>query len=211
MQRTQTDSGRVQRIKSVRYGERGLSGVRLRPGAGEQGLPPAGWTDERRDGKDYPAGLPADLRVSDPTALFFIIAASAIERPGDSVRIPLFSDDRIILVEARALDLRRVDVDYERVDAEGTRRIREPATALRLSLDAHVLGAGREDASFEIAGLRGDVEMLVDRATRVPLELSGRVPYAGRVAIRVRRVVARQEPAAAGNPAPASSATSLRR
>jgi hypothetical protein len=196
LQRIQTDSGKKHRIKSIRYGERGLSGVRLRPAEGERELPPERWTDERRDTDEYPVDAPPDLRVSDPTALFFLIAASEIETAGDSVEIPLFSDDRLILVEAKALDLRRVDVDYERVDGSGTRRVRGPTTVLRLALEARALGAGDEDASFELAGMRGDVEMLLDRTTRAPLELSGRVPYVGRVAIRLRRVVERSEPAA---------------
>lgn len=191
LQRVQTESGRKQRIKSLRYGERGISTVRTRPAEGEKNLPAERWTDVREEGEDYPALPAGGLRVSDPTALFYVIAASGIERPGDSVEVPIFSDDRLLLVEAKALDLRRVEVDYERGDGSTWQRVEGPATALRLSLDARVVGAEGGDASFELAGLRGDVEMLLDPLTRTPLQLSGKVPYAGTVTIRVRRVVNR--------------------
>lgn len=193
LQRVQTESGRKQRIKSLRYGERGISTVRTRPADGEKDLPSERWTDVREGGEDYPEISAGGLRVSDPTALFYVIAASDIERPGDSVEVPIFSDDRILMVEARALDLRRVEVDYERGDGSTSRDVNGPATALRLSLDARVVGDAAGDASFELAGLRGDVEMLLDPVTRTPLQLSGKVPYAGSVAIRLRRVVERPE------------------
>ncbi|MCB1008087.1 MAG: hypothetical protein KDB94_04235 [Acidobacteria bacterium] len=201
LQRVQTDSGRKRRIKSLRYGELGISTVRTRPAAGEVDLPSERWTDVREGGDDYPPLPEGGLRVSDPTALFYVVAASDVARPGDSVGVPIFSDDRLLLVEAKVLELRRVEVDYELGDGTAWRRVRGPTTALRLSLEAHVVGGdgdgGTGDASFELAGLRGDVEMLLDPVSRIPLELSGRVPYAGRVAIRLGRAVERSEPAAA--------------
>lgn len=202
LQRVQTDSGRKQRIKSLRYGEAGISTVRTRPAEGQKGLPAERWTDVREGTEDYPAMPEGGLRVSDPTALFYVIASSGLRRPGDTVQVPIFSDDRILMVEAKALDLRRVEVDYERVDGEASRRIQGPATALRLSLDARAVGADGEAANFELAGLRGDVEMLLDPESRIPLALSGKVPYAGTVSIRVRRVVER--------PAPGADATARR-
>jgi len=212
LQRVQTESGRKQRIKSLRYGERGISTVRTRPADGEKDLPSERWTDVREGGEDYPEIAAGGLRVSDPTALFYVIAASDIERPGDSVEVPIFSDDRILMVEARALDLRRVEVDYERGDGSTSRGVNGPATALRLSLDARVAGDAAGDASFELAGLRGDVEMLLDPVTRTPLQLSGKVPYAGSVAIRLRRVVERPEasPETPAQRPEARSATSRR-
>lgn len=212
LQRVQTESGRKQRIKSLRYGERGISTVRTRPAEGEKNLPSDRWTDVREEGEDYPALPAGGLRVSDPTALFYVIAASRIERPGDSVEVPIFSDDRLLLVEAKALDLRRVEVDYERGDGSTWRRVEGPATALRLSLDARVVGEAGGDASFELAGLRGDVEMLLDPLTRTPLQLSGKVPYAGTVTIRVERVVERGDaPSDASPQRPAARSESSRR
>jgi len=193
LQRVQTESGRKQRIKSLRYGERGISTVRTRPADGEHALPAERWTDVREGGDDYPPMPEGGLRVSDPTALFYVVAASGVERPGDSVEVPIFSDDRLLLVEAKALDLQRVEVDYELGDGSAWRRVQGPTTALRLSLDARVVGAEGGDASFELAGLRGEVEMLLDPVARIPLQLSGKVAYAGLVAIRLQRVVERPE------------------
>ena len=190
-QRVQTDSGKKHRVKSSRYGERGITGVRHRPRKGEEDLPPDRWTDIRQEFENYPAAAARNQEVSDPTALFYVVAAAALEKPGDLAQIPLYSDDRLLMLEARVVERVRVEVDYEVSGPTGTQRRRQSIGALRLSLDARGLGPGASHQSFELAGLRGDVEMLLDPVARLPLELSGKVPYVGRVAIRLRSVVER--------------------
>ena len=189
-QRVQTESGKKQRVKSARYGEEGITSVRHRPrkGTGEEERPPEQWTDIRREFERYPSWAGRNLRVSDPTALFYVVAAAALEKPGDLAQIRLYSDDDLLLVEARVLERVRVEVDYETIGAGGTQRRKQSVDALRLALGARALGPGASEKSFELAGMRGDVEMLLDPRSRLPLELSGRVPYAGRVAIRLKSV-----------------------
>ncbi|MEO8196457.1 MAG: hypothetical protein ABI689_07015 [Thermoanaerobaculia bacterium] len=188
-QRVQTDSGKRQRVKTERYGERGITGVRLRPAKGEEGLPSASWSDLRRVFSEYPAWAGKNLRISDPTALFYAVCAAKLERPGDRVQIPLFSDGDFLILEAKVVERRRVEVDYELVRRGSSRRRQGPVDALRLALRASTLGPTAEQHDFELAGLGGDVELLFDAGNRLPLELSGKVPWAGRVAIDLRRVV----------------------
>lgn len=188
LQRVQTESGRRQRVKTERYGERGITGVRLRPAKGEEELPPAGWSDLRRGFSEYPAWAGPDLRISDPAALFYVVSAARLERPGDRVQIPLFSDGELLVLEARVVERLRVEVDYELVQGASRRR-QGPVDALRLALTAWSVGPTTQKHDFELAGLGGDVELLFDPGNRLPLELSGKVPWAGRVTIGLRRVV----------------------
>ncbi len=191
LQRVQTESGKRQRIKSERYGEGGITSIRHRPAKGEEGLPSARWSDLRHGFEEYPAWAGQNLRISDPAALFYVVAAAALEKPGDRLQLPLFSDGDLLSLEVKVVERLRVDVDYVLTQGGSTRHRREPVDALRLSLDARTLGPGAIQHSFELAGLQGDVEMLFDPRARVPLELSGRVPWVGRVAIDLRRVVER--------------------
>jgi len=191
LQRIQTESGKRQRVKSERYGERGITGVRHRPAKGEEGSPPERWSDLRHGFDEYPAWAGQNLRISDPAALFYVVAAAALEKPGDRLQLPLFSDGDLLSLEVKVVERLRVDVDYVLTQGGSSRHRRESVDALRLSLDARTLGPGAMQHSFELAGLSGDVEMLFDPRARVPLELSGRVPWVGRVAIDLRRVVER--------------------
>ena len=58
--------------------------------------------------------------------------------------------------------------------------------ALRLSLQGlPVPGGDPEDDDLELLGLRGRLELLLEPATRAPLQLSGNVKVVGAVTLRL--------------------------
>jgi hypothetical protein len=88
---------------------------------------------------------------------------------------------------------RAVKVDFvETSAASGTRRRQERIEAIALRLRGVPMDApGDDDEPFELLGLRGDLELLLDPQTRVPLQLKGRVKIAGPLTVRLREAMLR--------------------
>jgi len=184
LQLEQLDSGKRNRFRVARFCAEGIDAQRREPEEGETKRPHAEWSKSSHRWEAYPGWAGDDLLVSDPTALFYVAAAAPLEKPGDRYQVPVFTRGNLILVEMTVRAVDRVQVDYT-TGAGGNSRVKGAAEALRISLDAQHLDPDSDESDLELMGLRGDVEMLVDRETRLPLELSGKVPIAGRVKVRL--------------------------
>ncbi len=192
LERVQRDTGSRLRTKISRYEETGIRGLRIRPERGEEDLPAERWSDRDRTFEAYGEVAGEPPPVSDPAALIYAAAASSIDEVGETERLALFVDDELVEVTIRAIELRRVAVDFERIHTCGGEAVRGPMEALRLTLETRALAPSGGAREIELAGLRGRIEILLARESRLPLEISGSVPYAGRVVIRLARAHCRE-------------------
>jgi hypothetical protein len=184
LQQQQLDTGKRNRFRVTRFCEEGIDSRRQQPAEGEAKRPHEEWTDRSRNWEAYPGWAGDDLLVVDPTALFYIVAAAPLEKPGDRYQVPVFTKGNLILVEMTVRAIDKARVDYASSSA-GSSRVKGSVDALRISLDAQHLDPDSKETDLELLGLRGDVEMLVDREKRLPLEISGKVPIAGTVRVRL--------------------------
>ena len=137
----------------------------------------------------YPDWAGDDVIVSHPGALFFITSAAPLDKLGDVYQFPVFSKDELLLIQLEVLKEVQAKVDYVEQSASGERRIKKTVPALKLGAETRPLGPDAEEGDMEFIGLQGNVEILLDKSTRVPLLISGKVKFAGRVNIKLRRVV----------------------
>jgi len=182
LQQQQLDTGKRNRFRVSRFCAEGIDSSRREPAEGEAKRPSSDWSIRSHRWEDYPAWAGDDLLVSDATALFYLVAAAKLDKPGDRHQVPVFTKGNLILVEMTVRSVDRVKVDYT---TSGGSRVKGTVDALRISLDAQHLDPDSKESDLELLGLQGDVEMLVDREKRLPLELSGRVPIAGKVTVRL--------------------------
>jgi len=183
------DIGTRNRLTVMRYAMGGLLRTRVVQGPGQEMLPPASWIEQPDLWQPFPGWAREGLAVTDPSALFYLIAASTLAESGDVMQFPMYSNDQLLLVQAEVQKPARARVDYQLVDNGATTRVKEHRSLIRVALDARPLGTGSDERNFELAGLRGDVTMLIDAENRLPCEISGQVPLLGRVAIRLKRAV----------------------
>jgi hypothetical protein len=191
LQRSQAEAGSKPRIKTYRFTGDGVFATLRRPASGESDRPHDRWSDVSEGFRDYPEWTGRGLIVSEPSVLFYLVSAAPLRAQGDLVQLPVFSKDRLLLVELRVVGTESVKVDFERRTATGTQRIKGSREALRLVVDARRLGPESAEGDLSFLGLQGDVELLVDRESGAPLEVRGRVPVAGRVTVRLQRVTLR--------------------
>lgn len=192
VQMTLRDSGRRERERTWRFTDVGAQHWTARPaGDAEAKLPPARWTDRNEGWRPYPPEAHGGV-VTDAPGLVYALAAAPLAKAGDSWDIMVFSRRRVHRVTATVGAPMTVAVDYaeRREGRVATRKGRLPA--LRVQLASAPVGVQAEDDDqFALLGMTGGIEMALDPATRVPLQLAGDAPYVGKVTFRLKAAALR--------------------
>jgi hypothetical protein len=189
------ESGRRVRERIYRYTDTGASMWTRRPVEGDEDTALDSWPPPSSDFRPYPAPAVGE-KIIDPTGLLYILAASALAAPGDSLEL-------IVYVRKQAARL-VITVDQVVSVAELTRGNKSLAEilasadakqALLLRLDPQPL-AGPEDVEFEFLGLNRDIKIWLESKTRLPLRVQGKAKIAGEVTINLVSAELRAKPAA---------------
>lgn len=182
------------RYRVWRYGATGAyQRTRWPVNEAEESLPPARWSKTSESLRAYPVD-PAGRPVLESTGLLYAIAAAALDHPGDQVELLVFRRRDTQIVHVEVMTPRAVSVNYSEVWPSGTVQRRGQVTALRLAIrglpvvDAAGQAGKNKDDDFELLGLRGNIELVLDAETRTPLLLSGSAPVFGKVTLRLTEV-----------------------
>jgi hypothetical protein len=181
IQRSRLELGSSDKV--TRYGTTGILVVRRRPEPGESGRPAPTWPDVSTRFEPFPRDAQIAHGVSDPSALFYVLAAGALRRPGDSWTIPVFASDAMANVEMRAKGWEQIEVDH----VDGSERAPRTVRALHVAV-ATTSNNRRVDDEVNVLGISGDFEVWLDPERRVPVLIRGRAPLVGQVDIRLRQV-----------------------
>lgn len=192
VQRMQLDAGERRRHRIYRYTDIGAwHQTRWPANNRERALPPEQWTDRSEGLRGYPPTA-AGLAITDPAALLWLIAASDLEKAGQAMELYTFSRRRVHRVSVEALGVTQAAVEFEMQDGRGAWQRRGKTPALRLRVRGEPLQPGEDsDDEFELLGLQGDIELLLDPASRSPLALSGKAKIIGQVTFQLRKALMR--------------------
>ncbi len=186
LQRTQHDQQGKQRFRTYRFGVEGAYQRTFWPAdASEKSLLPARWTRTSEGLRAYP--IPPGARtVVEPTGLLYAIAAASLDKPGDTLDVLVFRRRDTQVVRVEVLPSREIAVQYDELWPKGAVKRSGKVRPLRLSLQGlPVPGGDPDDDDLELLGLRGRLELLLDPATRAPLQLSGNVKIVGVVTLQL--------------------------
>ena len=141
----------------------------------------------------YPLNLPRWAAVSEPSALFYVLAVAQFDDPGDQITTHVFSKGQVMRVNLVMEERTRIRVDYvvSGAAAGSEQRVEGRKEALRIRLDGRPLIDGDSEMDFEFLGLQGDVEVLLDPEGRFPLQINGDLQRVGRGRIRLQRAALR--------------------
>jgi hypothetical protein len=192
IQRTQVDTGSRQRHRIYRYTDAGAWHRTERPAnARERKLPAEQWTERSEGFRSYPPEAKG-LIITEPAALLWLISAVELTRSGDQVQLFTFSRRQVHRVSVRVAGTKAARVDYRESTGNGARQRTGEIEVLQLLIRGQPLQAETdEDDEFELLGLQGDIELLLEPAARVPLALSGRAKIVGQVVFRLHEATLR--------------------
>lgn len=178
------------RHRTYRYATSGVHSRTRRPAEGEESCPFSEWSRITESFIDYPTDLEPGVPVTEAAALLYAVPAADLTDAGDRTLLQVYSRRRVNLVDVEVAGLERIEVDYLEQTAAGERTVAEEVNALKVTLRPRPPAAG-EERSFQLLGLEGDVDLYLDRASRTPLQVTGKIKIAGTVRLRLRRVVLR--------------------
>lgn len=185
LQRMQSDRGSRLRERTYRFTDVGAWHFTRWPASrAEESLPPEQWTRVEQSLRAYPHAA-VGQRITEATALLWIIAASPLTLPGDRLEVVTFSHREVSRVTVEVTGRRFVRAAFTEREGDTTRNRRGSIEALVLRLSATPLDPAGNVEDFELLGLRGDLELLLDPTTRAPIELRGRAKVVGPLTVRL--------------------------
>ena len=189
-QRTQLETGkkvRHHRHRSLRFGELGVFNSTYRATDETVDRPYKEWSLSETF-EPFPEELSPKAVVTEPSALFYLLAVVDLERLGDRTTAYVFSKDQVMRVHLIAQEKVEIKVDYTEESSAGKRVVKGRREAMRIRLDGRPMGTGGNDKDFEFLGLRGDVDVYLDSVRRIPLQISGNIKFVGKGHVRLQRV-----------------------
>lgn len=185
--------------KVFRYTDRGVYAWRSAPADPKAAAEdPSAWTRRSESFQESPIAPPSGLPITESYALLYLASAARLDRPDSQLRLVILSEARLVELTFNAGELIQKRVTFDEA-WPGAERHRSGGLLLRrVRVTARPLDAadGGADVDLGFLGMRGDLTILVEVGTGIPVELSGHAEHVGALTVRLDRVVLRQAPTA---------------
>lgn len=187
-QRTQTDTGSKKRVKTYRILKNGYYSRQSKPKEHEVDLPPHKWTQLGEGEKTFNKLPSAGAVIAEPTALYYLVSASNLNKPGDKFQKYIFTKYGIYQLSLHAVDYQNIEVDYKSREGDKKRSISEDEyKTLHIRMNAVPIDPTEKD-DFDFLGMKGDIDLYIDPDTRVLVQISGIADILGYTDIQLKEV-----------------------
>lgn len=183
LQRSRSSYGKQQRLKTYQYFAGNLLRSRQEPAPGEEALPSRRWTHITQQLLPYPAELAGGAPLTSVNSLLVALSLAPLAKPGDVWKIPVHTDLDFYRVEFRVSGREEIPVNFKLTSGASSRQVAETRSALVVQLRPVLLGKNSANDPFEFMGMTGDISILLDPVSRLPLQLRGVAPRMGNAAI----------------------------
>ena len=183
LQRRRDKIGKEGSRKTFRYFTDGVGRVRVDPDSRREAkLAPETWTRRVNHFYPYPADRAGCAAPSDPAVLLFIVSAITLSEAEAPPEICVFNKKTPYRVRLRAAASRPYEASFTEIRQDTRHRVNREIAVLKVRLEAtsHYRGDLEPDP-FEFFELSGDIEILLDAASRVPVKVSGEISGIGKV------------------------------
>lgn len=184
-------TGRKPYEKLFRYTTEGFFFWRAAPSSGaEERAGPEGWSKRRSRLVRASPALPEGAVVTDSYALLYLASAARLDRPGAGLRVVLLAEEQPVELHFSSGGLVQDRLDYRERGTDGSRRRNQEVLQRVVTVSGQPLGGqGRADeVDLGFLGLRGDVRILLDARSGLPLQLQGRTDRIGELTVTLEAV-----------------------
>jgi len=185
-QRTQTDTGKKQRVKTYRILKNGYYSFQAKPKENEKELPPKKWSDIGESNNRFNSLPPTGTIITEPAALFYLVSASPLNKPGDKFQQYIFTKHGIYRIDLHAVDYQTIEVHFKSNQRGKERTVYDDEfKALNIRMTGVAIDPAMQD-DFDFLGLKGDIDLYLDPETRVLVQISGSLDIVGYTDILLR-------------------------
>jgi hypothetical protein len=186
--RSRLSKGKEQRLKTYDFLQTHIERVRRDPPPKTK-LPPSEWPVSSRKDIAYPPEA-ADKVVTDAYALLDL-AGRFQASDAETAEVIVNTEFNFYQIRmTRSNDEPDIEVSYE---VEGTRAaVTGKRNTSAVALEVAPVGDQPDKYDFSLLGLNGDITILFDADTGLPLQLSGTAPRIGDAEINLKRVTLRK-------------------
>lgn len=197
---TPGDAAALQRIRSrkgddiwqntYRFAEKGVYRLRKKPGGvDEKKLAPEHWTKIKASFYPYQDRGSGSQTVLEPTVLLYLVSALDFMKPTAPRSLYVFDRKQLHQVQVHVDGLQRLKVSYIEKNPGKDIRREGMIDTVKISFKPRALVPRDEQPEdFSFLGLKGNFEIYIDAATRIPVQVSGQISGIGTVQIRLQTV-----------------------
>ena len=190
LQRIRLRQGKEKWEKTYRWTQNGVYRQRLKPdGAGEEDLPVERWTNKNNSFYPYDLEQSGCLSVSEPSVLLWVASAAGLAVGDPPRHLCAFNKKQLHFVQFQAGKSQLLNINYLEKSQPGETRRKGEAEVLKISFTTRSLFADETEAEpFSFMGLKGDFDIFIDKASRIPVRISGKIPGFGKVDFKLGEV-----------------------
>ena len=187
--RTRVSRGKGQRLKSYQYEADYIVRERRNPPA-DFGTPPEKWPVGSSTHMPYPAvpDQPEKLLVTSPYVLVLLAQRLQAQGEGKSLDVLVNTDVNFYRVRLKSGNGIPVDAHYTMT---GTGPVQGKRETMAVALQVTPVHTPEAENDFSLFGLQGDIILLFDRATGLPLQVRGTAPRIGATDINLKSATPR--------------------
>jgi hypothetical protein len=187
--RTRLSRGQDQRMKTYQYGADSVLRERRVPGS-DANAPPQQWPVAKSEAVPYPRAADGAVPVvTSPYVLVLLAQDLQAQGENKSLEVMVNTDLNFYRVRLNSGTGGPIDVDYQK---NGGARVNGKIETSAVVLSATPAGTPKEGADFSLFGLQGDVILLFDRSSGLPVQVRGTAPRIGDTAINLKAVTLRE-------------------
>jgi len=176
--------------KTYRFTRQGVFRHRREPlNKKEIPLEPEKWTDIKDTFYAYDLARMGCPQVSERLALLYLLSAADLSENSGPLSLCVFGKRQLHRVTLRPQGLYPLTVDYLEKTVKNQVRKEGPVKALKIVVETRPMDSDlKADEDFSLLGLHKEIIIYLDPVSRVPLQISGNTPAAGRTDLNLRQV-----------------------
>lgn len=190
LQRVRLRQGKDKWQKSYRFTKKGVFRLRKKPkDSREENLPLGQWTKARESFYPYDAASPGCSAVLEPSGLLMVASVIKQMKQDTPLHLCVFNKKQLHQVKVSVDGPRRLKVNYlEKSGINQTRRD-NVIDAIKISFQPRSLAPeDKEPEQFSFLGLKGNFDIFIDKATQLPVQISGKISAFGKIDIKLQEV-----------------------
>jgi hypothetical protein len=176
--------------KSYRFLSNGVYHQRKKPsGKQHHELPPNQWKSFETRLYQYNGNDSECPAVLEPGELLYLVSVINFTGQKSALRLCVFDKSQLYRVTVTAEESRQLKVNYvERLPDKQFRR-EGAIDAIKISFQPRVLDPeDKKPEEFSFLGLQGDFDIFIDKTSRIPVRVSGKIAAFGKVEINLQEV-----------------------